>query len=169
MGRNNIDLLIGKKINRLTLLSESDVRLKQKNKRYGVFICDCGQQTIQTIFDWTNGGSKSCGCLKKENGTKTHGLSATSDYKSYQGIKGRCLNKNHGDYKNYGAKGVSICDEWLTFEGFLRDMGFRKDTGLNDPTIERIDVEGNYCKENCKWIERELQAKNKRCRIALTY
>lgn len=134
-----------------------------------MFICDCGQQTIQTIFDWTNGGSKSCGCLKKENGTKTHGLSATSDYKSYQGIKGRCLNKNHGDYKNYGAKGVSICDEWLTFEGFLRDMGFRKDTGLNNPTIERIDVEGNYCKENCKWIERELQAKNKRCKIAITY
>ena len=162
MGRNNIDGLIGKKINKLTLLRESEIRLHQKTKRYGVFLCDCGNETIQTIFDWTNGGSKSCGCLKKLNGKKTHGLSSTSDYKSYMGIKGRCLNKTHGDYKNYGAKGVTLCEKWLTFEGFVSDMGLRVDTGLKDPTIERIDVTGNYEKSNCIWIERSLQAKNKR-------
>jgi len=164
MGRKNLDELIGKTINKLTLLRESEIRLKQKTKRYGVFLCDCGKETIQTIFDWTNGGSKSCGCLKKLNGAKQkkHGASKTNDYVAYQGIKGRCLNPNHGDYKNYGAKGVTLCAKWLTFEGVVSDMGLRADTGLKDPTIERIDVTGNYEKSNCIWIERGLQAKNKR-------
>ena len=80
MGRNNIDNLIGKKINKLTLLSESDIRLKQKNKRYGVFLCECGAQTIQTIFDWTNGGWPPY----YEEGM-TNGLQAA--YLHYQGEK----------------------------------------------------------------------------------
>lgn len=162
MGRANIDHLIGKKINMLTLIKESEVRLKQKTKRYGVFSCDCGNTTIQTIFDWTNQGTKSCGCLKKKNGKITHGKTKTPDYISYMGIKGRCLNPNHADYKNYGGRGIGICDKWLTFEGFIDDMGFRKDTGLIAPTIERLDVDGDYCKDNCVWIERKDQAKNKR-------
>ena len=162
MGRASIEGLIGKTINLLTLLKESDVRLAQKTKRYGVFLCKCGNQTIQTIYDWTNGGAKSCGCLKKNNGQKKHGMSKSKDYISYQGIKSRCLNPNHGDYKNYGGRGVKLCDKWLTFEGFIDDMGLRQDTALKDPTIERIDVDGDYCKDNCIWIERKEQAKNKR-------
>ena len=166
MGKRNLEGLIGKKINNLTLIRESETRLTQKTKRYGVFMCDCGNETIQTIFDWTNGGSKSCGCLKKQNGSKqkTHGLSKTDDYKSYMGIRGRCVNPNHADYKNYGGRGITICDKWMTFEGFIADMGFRHDTGLKDPTIERLNVDSNYSKENCIWIERVQQAKNKRAK-----
>lgn len=110
-----------------------------------------------------NGKTKSCGCLSKEriaqsNKDRANELTNTPTYISWKQMKQRCLNPNTPDYKNYGGRGVTICDKWIKFAGFYEDMGERPD-GL---TLDRIDNNGSYCKENCKWSTRAEQNRNKR-------
>ncbi len=88
-----------------------------------------------------------------------HGKYGTSLYKKWSSMKNRCLNPNHKSYKNYGGRGIKVCDKWLKFEEFYEDMHTTFKEGLS---IERIDYNGNYCKENCAWITMAEQAKNKR-------
>jgi len=88
----------------------------------------------------------------------------SSTYKIWQNIKQRCLNPNNWAYPRYGARGIGLCDKWLKFEGFLEDMGERPE-GL---TLERIDNNGSYCKENCKWSDRKTQARNRSSNRSLT-
>lgn len=100
-------------------------------------------------------------------GHYTHGLGKPATYSHWYNMKTRCLNKNNPKYKRYGARGIKICDEWLNFKNFHEwaiNNGFKD--GL---TIERIDNNGDYCPENCKWIPMAEQAKNKECNIMITY
>lgn len=97
-------------------------------------------------------------------GKTTHGLSNTRQYKIFFGINKRCNNKNSKQYNNYGGRGIKL--EWKTFEDFWNDM---KDTYQDNLTIERIDNNGNYNKENCKWITDKKQARNRRNNKMLTY
>lgn len=83
----------------------------------------------------------------------------TPIYKKWEGMKKRCLNKNERSYKDYGGRGIKICEKWMEFTGFYEDMAESFVEGLS---IERIDNNGDYCKENCKWIPVEKQARNKR-------
>jgi len=135
--------------------------------------CDCG--TVRMFYSTTlkNGKVKSCGCQAyATNSLKetTHGLSrgsGNSIYLIWQGIKNRCLNKNSFAYKDYGGRGIKVCERWLnSFENFYDDMieGYAK--GL---TLERIDVNGNYEKLNCKWITRAEQANNRRTTIYIDH
>ena len=87
-------------------------------------------------------------------------------YRIWANMKQRCLNKNRDDYGNYGGRGILICEKWLVFEGFREDMFEGFENGLS---LDRIDVNGNYCKENCRWVTRKVQGNNTRRNRVVEY
>lgn len=93
--------------------------------------------------------------------TKKHGMDGTSVYKAWVSLKARCYNKNDKDYKRYGGRGITVCKEWKnSFERFYKDMG---DKPSGKHSIDRINVNGNYCKSNCRWATIHAQNNNKTC------
>ena len=94
----------------------------------------------------------------KTDGSPTHGMTNTPVYVSWSNMKARCSNPNNPSYKDYGERGITYCEEWQLFENFYADVGHLWTEGL---TLERIDVNGNYCKENCTWVSRYKQAINR--------
>ncbi len=105
--------------------------------------------------------SYKCSNSTMRNGAKnkTHGMHNSKTYRVWDSMKRRCLSQRHPEFKHYGARGITICDKWFKFEGFLEDMGEQPAPRYS---IERVDVNGNYHKENCKWIPVGLQQRNKR-------
>lgn len=158
----DVESLVGSKMNMLTLLREGERRGKY-NKRTVVCLCECGGEVEISLDQWTRKRSVSCGCYQKKivsEMVKSHGLSKSAEYKVWQGMKGRCHNPTHVDYYNYGARDVTVSDEWKeSFETFISDMGNRP---TPTSTIERVDGLLGYCKENCCWIEKAEQSKNRR-------
>lgn len=128
--------------------------------------CDCGTERDVIGTTLRSGKSQSCGCdvgrratCAKENFT-THGESKTRLYRIWAYMKKRCSNPNASNYKDYGARGISVCDEWMEFEPF-REWALAH--GYDDDlSIDRIDVNGNYCPDNCRWVDGVAQANNKR-------
>lgn len=97
---------------------------------------------------------KTHGEIRSINGKRV----ASSEYRSWQMMKNRCLNTKASDYKHYGGRGITMCNRWLSFENFLEDMG-RRPTPLH--SIDRVDPYGNYEPDNCKWSTREEQSRNR--------
>lgn len=125
--------------------------------------CDCGGNISVRVDALRNGNTASCGCLVKEGNTR-HGYFGTRTHNSWVSMKTRCTNQNYHQFHYYGGRGITVCDRWLeSFENFLEDMGERPD-GM---TLDRIDPNGNYTPENCKWSTAEEQARNKRPRKEL--
>lgn len=129
--------------------------------------CECGVEVVVKGFKLLSGNNKSCGCLKRSvlgDATRTHGM-ANSRVKGYssraygvwQAMRDRCSNPNRKDYYRYGGRGISVCERWArSFEAFLEDMG-EPPAGL---TLDRIDNDAGYFKENCKWATRKEQVLN---------
>ena len=137
--------------------------LKNKEKRSCMCICDCGKQIKILANNLVSGTTKSCGCLRIETVKKrsaTHKSSKTKLYRIWGDMKRRCSAKKCQRYKNYGGRGISVCQEWKdSFENFQNwaiNSGYKE--GLS---IERVDVNANYCPENCTWIPYENQSRNK--------
>lgn len=124
-------------------------------------LCECGQEATVTRNALMNGRAVSCGCVWRANiskGNPKHGLWGTSTYNSWANMIQRCTNPNKADYKNYGARGIQVCERWSFFENFLADMG-ECPPGLS---IDRINNDGNYDPTNCHWATPKGQANNSR-------
>lgn len=157
----DIDSMVGSKMNMLTLIREGERRGEYK-RRTVVCLCECGNEVEITLDQFVRARSVSCGCYLKSimKERATHSLSKSAEYKVWQGMKGRCHNPNHTDYYNYGARGITVSDEWKeSFETFISDMGNRP---TPTSTIERVNGNVGYCKENCCWVEKAEQSKNRR-------
>lgn len=163
--------LTGKRFGKLIVLNKSGVA---KN-RQSIWRCRCDCGNIKNVIygNLTSGYTRSCGCLLKENGCPPkHNLSQTRIYRIYRGMKNRCYNKKHKDYKRYGARGIKICNEWLkeNDKGLLNFYNWAINNGYQDNlSIDRIDNNGNYEPGNCRWADNETQCNNKRNCYYITY
>jgi len=150
--------LTGQVFGRLTVIAY--VGIKNRAAIWTCF-CKCGNKIKIRTADLRRGHTKSCGCLQKDLSRKRltkHGLWDTPSYQSWRSMKQRCTNPTNIAYKYYGGRGISFCSRWDAFENFFEDMGERP-IGL---TLERVDNEKGYSKENCKWANQKEQIRNSR-------
>jgi len=165
--------LSGMRFERWLVLKEAG-RHQKHNYMLWECICDCGTVSLQRASSLKNGETLSCGCYHKEMNIKRltkHGGSAggkaTPEYRSWMHMKRRCTDEKNDQYKDYGARGIKVCDRWLeAFENFLEDMGLRPTL---KHTIERRDNDGNYEPSNCYWATKAEQSRNKRSNRYLEY
>ena len=159
--------LEGKKFGRLSVIKYS--RIKNSDTMWECK-CDCGKTKEIAGTMMKDGSIKSCGCFKREHLGKSvykHGMRDDPFYKIWCTMRYRCSNKKQKGYKNYGGRGIRVCDSWRVFLNFKKDMYEKylihiKKHGNKNTTIDRMENNGNYCKNNCKWSTRIEQNSNTR-------
>lgn len=155
--------IAGQKFGRLTALYRLH-NTNTKGRTYWLCVCDCGNLKEVRRDGLLSGRSNSCGCYHKDmiktKNTK-HGKTHTKLYRVLDSIKARCYNENNKQYKNYGGRGIKVCDEWLndfqTFYDWAMFNGYKETL-----SIDRINNDGNYEPSNCRWVDMKIQSRNKR-------
>ena len=160
----------GQRFGRWRVVGPHPERMRYGRRRHAVAVlwqcvCDCGEQRLVFGSNLRAGYSKSCGCLKREQTIKRstkHGHARrgnhTSIYDRWVSMRQRCFDPGHPCYPDYGGRGISICDDWRSFENFYADM-------LDPPlglSIDRINNDGNYEPSNCLWASASVQVRNRR-------
>jgi hypothetical protein len=160
--------LVGKQFGYLTVMKFVGSRvIGGISRRLWQCQCDCGSIVEITSGNLGSGNSTSCGCMKfgGRPGNPTHGKSGTLEHRIWKEMRKRCNNPKSSIYHHYGGRGIRICKRWDNFENFLADMGPAPGA---DYSIERKNVNRNYCPSNCRWIPRKSQSRNRRDTIRLT-
>jgi len=155
--RSNFQDITNKRYGRLLVIDYVDKAYVNKD-HWWLCLCDCGNSKKVLGTNLKRGTSFSCGCLRSEllrRSKQTHGMTLTSEFNIWNGMRKRCLNKNNKDYKNYGGRGIKVCDRWLnSFENFYVDMGGRPSA---KHSIDRINNDGDYEPSNCRWATAKEQ------------
>lgn len=174
---NKIDVsdIIGQTFNWLTIQSESQPHITSggNKKRMMSCLCKCGSVKSISLSDIMSNRTKSCGCYSRirarEKAIKRntmHGMYGTPEYSAWMSMKKRCLNPQHHYFKHYGGRGITICESWIkSFIRFFNDMGERPSP---NHSLDRIDNNNGYCKDNCRWATKKQQGRNKRSNRMLT-
>lgn len=180
MKKNSEEYMLGRRFGRLVVIGTGEKRLKKSGFYDDTWICKCDCGNIKTILgnSLRYGNTKSCGCLGKERGEENlriaretiftkHNQFGTRLYNIWSKMNSRCYCKSATQYPNYGERGIKVCDEWRKFIPFYEwsmKNGYR-----DDLSIDRIDNDGDYCPENCRWVTWKQQANNRRNTRYLTY
>lgn len=162
-----LDIKPGDRYERWTIIGEA-------NKGYGTrrfkCRCDCGNISIVRLTHLRQGVSKSCGCLAKELSTKRatkHGYSSNPLTKVWRDMNRRCFNPKHKRFKDWGGRGITVCEEWRNLETFIK---WAKESGYKPGLLlDRIDNDSNYEPSNCRWITMKEQGNNRRNNKLITY
>ena len=145
------------------LIKDLGTRLHTENSKYkyrfGLYECQyCGREFECRISSVINGHTKSCGCV---NFLKKHGLCSNKFYKTWHNMIQRCTNSNHKAYKDYGARGITVCEEWVDVANFVAWAEATR-PNIEGYSLDRIDNDKGYSPENCRWVDKSTQAINQR-------
>src|ERR1700744_2357780 len=164
---NKINYVVGVKIGECIYLGESH---SVNWHRFAKFRCHCGKEFVSQISKVKSGHTKSCGCnvvAHLINMNQTHGLTGTPEFDTWVGMRQRCNNPDNDRYKDWGGRGIKVCDRWQeSFENFYEDMGPKP---FPNAELDREDNDGHYSKQNCRWSNRKEQCNNRRSNVILLY
>lgn len=166
-----LDDLTGRRFGRLTVVSLDKYEPSSHSTRWNC-VCDCGKKKSVLASCLKEGLVTSCGCYSSEQKSKRswkHGIGNKDRlYRIWSGMKRRCYSESDRNYKRYGARGIKICDEWrsdfLVFQAWALSHGYR-----DDLSIDRIDNDGDYTPDNCRWTTKKVQNNNRRTNSMITY
>lgn len=167
----NFQDLTGQRFNHLLVLE----RVPNDKKTIWKCQCDCGK-IVNVLASSLKSGQKSCGCMTKKilrDCQTIHGGSHTKLFDIWRNIKRRCYRENHKSYPQYGGRGIKVCDEWkndfAAFQKWAFDNGYDENAEFMKCTIDRIDVDGDYKPDNCRWVDMKVQCNNRTNNRKLTY
>ena len=164
MANNVLNSLTGQRFGKLNVMSRAEKNTKSGNAMW-ICKCDCGNLSTVIGSHLRSGKTSSCGCNRISE--RSMGHSKDRLYRTWLGMHNRCYDPNHDRFKWYGGKGVSISDDWhdfMTFRIWALSNGY-----TDELTIDRIDADGNYCPDNCKWVDMKVQANNRSNNRILRY
>lgn len=151
----------GDRFGRLVVVER--LQIKNTHRSWWKLVCDCGQETVSSPDAILSGRKRSCNCYGREvsiasgRSTAKHNMSSSDEYHIWSGMRTRCRNPKSDYWDRYGGRGITVCDRWAKFQNFFADMGRRPSS---EHSLDRINNDGNYEPDNCRWATRSEQRRN---------